>query len=89
METGFWVTPLPAGDRIELEIVPQIADIASGRRVRFAAASTHVAVRPGHWTEIGGGDNAETNALAEILGVAGTGENDAFSISLKVERLDK
>lgn len=89
VETGFWVTPLLAGDRIDLEIVPQIADIASGRQVRFAAASTHVAVRPGHWTEISGGDNAETNALAEILGVAGTRENDAFSISLKVERLDK
>jgi len=89
VETGFWVTPLLVGDRIDLEIVPQIADIASGRRVRFAAASTHVAVRPGHWTEIGGGDNAETNALAEILGFAGTGQSSTFSISLKVEQLDK
>ena len=89
VETGFWVTPRVSGDRIDMEIVPQIADIASGRRVRFAAASTHVSVRPGQWTEIGGGDNAKTDALAEILGVAGTGQRGAFSILLKVERLDK
>jgi hypothetical protein len=89
VETGFWIIPLLAGDRIDLEIVPQIADLASGKRVRFSAASARVRVRPGQWTEIGGGDKAETDALAEILGVAGTRENDAFSISLKVERLDK
>lgn len=89
VETGFWVIPLLVGDRIDLEIVPQIADLASGKQIRFAAASTHVAIRPGQWTEIGGGDNAKTDALDEILGIAGTRQNDAFSISLKVERLDK
>ena len=78
-----------SGDRVDLEIVPQIADLASGRRVRFAAASTHMAVRPGQWIRIGGADNAETRALAEILGRADAGQSESFSISLKVERVDE
>jgi hypothetical protein len=88
VQTGFWVTPLVVGDRIDLEIVPEIADLDAGRRIRFAAASTHLAVQPGRWIEIGGGKNDETKALAEILGISGGRRQDSFSIFLKVEKLD-
>ncbi len=89
VETGFWVTPRVSGDHIDLEIVPQVADLASGRRIRFAAASTHVVVRPSQWTKIGGGENVEAAALAEILGAADSERTESFSILLKVSRLDK
>jgi len=88
VETGFWVTPRLAGDRIDLTIDPQIADLASGRQVRFAAASTHLVVDGGRWVQIGGGDERTGAALTEILGVADGEKTAAFSIFLRVERLD-
>ena len=88
VQTGFWVTPLMAGDRIDLEIVPEIADLDAGQQIRFAAASVHLAVQPGRWIQIGGGKNAETAALAEILGLSEGRREESFSILLKVERLD-
>jgi len=88
VETGFWVTPRLAGDRIDLTVDPQIADLASGKRVRFAAASAHLTVEGGQWVEIGGGGDRSGAALAEILGVGDAERTAAFSIFLKVERLD-
>jgi hypothetical protein len=88
VETGFWVTPRIAGDRIDLVIVPQVADLASGQRVRFAAASVHQAVYPDRWTEIGGVQDRQSSALSEILGASDTGRRGSLSISVKVERLD-
>jgi type II secretory pathway component GspD/PulD (secretin) len=87
VETGFWVTPQLAGDRIDLTIDPQISDLASGKRVRFAAASTHLVVDGGRWVQIGGGDERTGAALTEILGVADGEKTTAFSIFLRVERL--
>ncbi len=87
VETGFWVTPVLAGDRIDLKIVPEIADQESGQRVRFAAASTHIAVLPGRWTELGGGQSEQSQSLREILGVSDDVRRSVFSISVKVEKI--
>lgn len=42
VQTGFFVPPRLAGERVAIEIVPEIADIASGRRVCFAAAADFI-----------------------------------------------
>ncbi len=89
VETGFWVTPRLAGDRIDLTIVPQVADLASGQRVRFSAASVHRIVRPGQWSQIGSGQRVQSGALAEILGASDTAGRGSFSISVRVDRLDE
>lgn len=92
-QSGFYVLPRLSGDRVTLEISPQLESFASPQQnlprgsINTQRAATTVAGRLGEWIEIGGVAQSGVGQQAVILG--STRENSAHSrrVLVKVDEI--
>ena len=54
--TGFWVRPQMAGDKVLLDIAPQLMSVGGQReeRIDFQKLHSRVLVEPGQWVDLAG-----------------------------------
>lgn len=85
IDTGMEITPMPADDRVALEITPRISAADETGVVRFADASVILTVPKDTWVHFGGGDKTDNEAIRALL-EKGDKENDStLSMSVRVE----
>jgi type II secretory pathway component GspD/PulD (secretin) len=91
--TGFYVVPQLAGDRVTLEINPQLETPASPEQnlprgsVNIQQAATTVSGRLGEWIEVGGIVQNAANQQTTILGSTREVSRDHRQILLKVDEI--
>lgn len=91
IETGFEVTPVVRGDRVEIDLVPRISGIGSSGEaevIRFTEAATRLTAPPGEWVTVGGWDTRGDAVYRAILESASRRRQERLDISLRVERVE-
>ena len=87
INTGFEVVPVVMGDRVSIDITPQISYEVAGREpdvIRFTRASTSLLVPMDQWVAIGGTSETDNEVIAAILKVGTHTQNSELTISIKV-----
>ena len=88
IETGFEVTPLVRGDRVEMDLVPRISGIGpSGESevIRFTEAAVRLTAPFGEWVTVGGWNTQGDAVYRAILESASRRREETLNISLRVE----
>lgn len=86
-DSGFEVTPLPAGDNVRLKIVPRVTDGSPERGViRFYGAQIEITVPFGRWVDIGGRSENKNRIVDDILAWRRADSTRSVSMSLMVEK---
>ena len=83
--TGFYVRPRLRGDRVTLEIAPQMDRPGPGGSVAIQHAQTTVSGRLGEWIEIGGMSGANTQSGSRIARTHRTLREEDRVIEVMVE----
>ena len=89
LNTGFYVLPRLAGDRITLDVSPQREALSRQvpGAVNVQSVVTTVSGRLGEWMEIGGIDQDASGQQAVILGRTTTTTRDSRRVLVKVEEV--
>jgi type II secretory pathway component GspD/PulD (secretin) len=92
-QSGFYVLPRISGDRVTLDISPQLESFAAPAQnlplgsINTQRATTTVAGRLGEWIELGGIAQGSVNRQAVILGSSRETSADNRRILVKVEEM--
>jgi type II secretory pathway component GspD/PulD (secretin) len=85
---GFSALPRVSGDRVTIEISPQLDSLAGrGRDVETQSLSTTVSGRLGEWIELGGGTSRTDESTGSLTGAAVQHMRDTRSVWLLVEEV--
>ena len=87
-QSGFYVTPRVAGDRVTLEIAPrqqQFRSRAGGDVIQTQGAAATVSGRLGEWIEIGGAVETRNSAESGILTWGSRSDSSQYSAWVKVD----
>ncbi len=90
IETGMLVSPVAAGDRVIVTVIPRISWMANGEMesFRFVDASTTISVPQSEWVEFGGVSSMQARNT-DILGIfLATGDSSEESSVLMRIRAD-
>ncbi|MBN2123162.1 MAG: hypothetical protein JW821_02615 [Deltaproteobacteria bacterium] len=87
IETGMEVRPTLMGSHADVEILPRIARLATGRKdvVRFSSASTRLSAPLNRWVSVGGADRSSNEVIRAILEAGRRQGASSLSISLMVQ----
>jgi hypothetical protein len=85
ISTGFSVRPRSAGNQIELEITPRIAQLNQNRYIDFEELSTIVRVNRGEWFDLGETMQQKDEVSRTILSKQNGGQSQSNALSIRVE----
>jgi len=85
VSTGFVVRPRQIGERVDIEIVPRLAQAGGSGSIDFTTLSTHVQVRPGEWLDLGGLMGNKDEVSRAILGIGDSQSSSTGRFRIKVE----
>lgn len=85
ISTGFSVRPRSAGNQIELEITPRIAQLNQNRYIDFEELSTIVRVNRGEWFDLGEAMQQKDEVSRTILSKQNGGQSQSNALSIRVE----
>lgn len=83
--SGFYATPHLNGQRVTLEISPQMDSPAANGAINVQRQYTTIATRLGEWTQLGGTDTQGNQQDKNLLGHTGSSNSTQGSIWVKVE----
>ena len=82
VESGFEVTPVVFGNRVDLVILPRLS-FADGRHIRFSEAATRMTVPVNTWVTLAATDTGIQSVSAAILTAKGQTNNQALTLEVK------
>lgn len=85
VSTGFMVRPRQIGDRVDIEVVPRLAQPGGNGAIDFTDLATHLQARPGEWIDLGGlmGSRDEVSRAILSIGTSRDGGNSSFRIKVE------
>ncbi len=83
--SGFYATPRLNGQRVTLEISPQLDSPAGNGAINVQRLYTTIATRLGEWTQLGGTDAQGNQQNKDLLGHASSNNATQGSVWVKVE----
>jgi len=87
VDTGFEVTPVLLGERVQLDIRPFMAfpETRTGERIVFHELETRVVVAAGEWLDLGGQLSSSSDMSREILGRGDASSTTETTIRLRID----